>query len=110
MVVEIREYLTRDGWAPFSEWLSALPLNARAQIRTRLDRLELGDFSSCLPVGDGVFELWVHVGPGYRVYYAVTGCVMVLLLCGSDDSVRNRDIIRAKLYWHDYELRTDGEE
>ncbi len=102
----MREYLTKDGRSPFTEWLHALPdRRARAQIRTRLDRLELGDLSDCLPLGEGVFELWLNHGSGFRIYIGLTSSIAVLLMCGSGNSNRNQDIIRAKLYWLDYSFR-----
>jgi putative addiction module killer protein len=58
--------------------------------------------------GDGVFELRVDYGPGYRVYFAQEGARLVLLLCGGDKKTQNRDIRQAKKYWKDYESRKEG--
>ena len=66
---ELREYLTETGRNPFHDWLHALrDTQARARIRIRLNRLRLGNFGDCKPVGEGVIELRISFGPGYRVY------------------------------------------
>jgi putative addiction module killer protein len=75
----------RDGEAPFTKWLSALrDVQARARVRTRLDRLSLGNFGDYRALAGGVFELKIDWGPGYRVYFAIVGDQIVLLLCGGD--------------------------
>jgi putative addiction module killer protein len=106
---ELREYLTANGRSPFQEWLTGLrDRQARARIRARLDRLQLGHAGDCHPVGHGVYELRFFHGPGYRVYLAFDAGVVVLLLCGDDQSSQSRDIERAKRYWQDYRSRADG--
>ena len=79
----------------------------RACIRTRLDRVALGNLGDCEPVGEGVSELRIAFGPGYRVYFAQDGDTIVLLLCGGDKSTQVKDIKRAKEYWADYKERSD---
>lgn len=69
------------------------------RIRARLDRVELGNFGMAKPVGDGVSELKVDHGPGYRAYYAMNGKTVVLLLIGGDKSTQQKDIETAKAYW-----------
>ncbi|MBI5527903.1 MAG: type II toxin-antitoxin system RelE/ParE family toxin [Deltaproteobacteria bacterium] len=99
-------YMTTEGREPFSEWLEALKdLEGRAAIRARLERVEDGNFGAARPVGEGVNELKVSVGPGYRVYYALDGPLVVLLLCGGDKSSQRKDIKQAKTYWADYKVR-----
>lgn len=101
----ILHYLA-DGRDVFSEWLNALPdIEARAAIRVRLDRVRQGNFGDCRPAGEGVWELRVHCGPGYRVYYGEDGPRVVLLLCGGDKGSQRRDIARARRYWADYRRR-----
>ena len=80
-------------------------LTAQARIRVRLNHLTLGNFGDCEPVGEGVLELRVHVGPGYRVYCARHGRAVVLLLTGGDKSSQQTDIKRAKELWAEWKRR-----
>ena len=71
----------------FSEWLRNLSdSRARARIAARIDRLALGNPGDVAPVGEGISEMRIHYGPGYRVYFVQRGAVSVLLLCGGDKS------------------------
>ena len=99
---ELRIYSTGNGREPFSEWLEKLSAGYRAIIRSRLNRIILGNFGDAKSLGDGVHELRIDVGPGYRVYYGIDGMTIVLLLCGGDKSTQVRDIKRAKEYWNEY--------
>jgi putative addiction module killer protein len=104
---ELQIYVTEDGRAPFSEWLASLrDLKARAKIRVRLDRVSLGNLGDCHSVGDGVQELRIDYGSGYRVYFGQEGATMVLLLCGGDKSTQIKDIEIAKRYWNEYRRRS----
>jgi putative addiction module killer protein len=99
-------YATRNGKEPFEDWMAATRDRlVRAMIRARLDRVEEGNFGDHKSVGDGVHELRFKIGPGYRVYYALDGNVMVLLLCAGDKSSQDKDIRKAKLFWLDYQER-----
>ncbi len=69
------------------------------RIRARLDRVELGNFGTMKPVGDGGLELKIDHGPGYRLYYAMSRKTVVLLLMGGDKSTQQKDIETAKAYW-----------
>ena len=81
----------------FDEWLRALrDVAGKARILARLRSAALGNFGDCEPVGDGVSEMRIHAGPGYRVYYTRRGRTAYLLLCGGDKSSQQRDIRRAK--------------
>ena len=103
---ELILYVTTEGREPFTEWLSSLrDLKARAKIRVRLDRVSLGNFGDCHGVGDGIQELRINYGPGYRVYFAQEGTMIVLLLCGGDKSSQTKDIETAKQSWTDYRRR-----
>ena len=103
---QLEIYMTMDGREPFSEWLDALKdLRGRAAIRARLERVEDGNFGVTRPVGEGVLELKVDFGSGYRVYYALDGPLIVLLLCGGDKRSQPKDIKLAKVYWADYKRR-----
>lgn len=104
---ELRMYVTADGRSPFSEWLASLrDGTARAKIRVRLDRISLGNIGDCHSVGEGVQELRIDHGPGYRVYFGQLGSIIVLLLCGGDKSAQAKDIDLAKYYWNEYRRRS----
>jgi len=79
---------------------------ARAKIRVRLDRVSLGNLGDCHAVGEGVQELRIDYGPGYRVYFGQLGSTIVLLLCGGDKRTQTQDIELARHYWNDYRRRT----
>jgi putative addiction module killer protein len=88
-------------------WLDSLrDIQGRVRIRARLDRVQLGNFGDHASVGEGVEELRVDVGPGYRVYFGQAGVKLVLLLCGGDKSTQNKDILQSKIYWKDYKKRS----
>jgi len=78
----------------------------KAKIVARIDRLALGNFGDCKALGNGLFELRIDWGPGYRVYYALAGKACVLLLCGGDKCKQASDIRRALEYLKDYRERT----
>ena len=104
--VEIREYVMQDGRCPFGEWLDGLRDNrVRIRILGRLDRIRAGLRGDWKAVGNGVFELRIDQGPGYRVYCGQDGPHLVLLLCGGDKRVQQRDIETAHDYWQDYKAR-----
>ena len=104
---ELYYYQTTDGRIPYREWLDTVsnPV-AYAAIQSRTDRLKRGLFGDCEPVGQGVWELRIDTGPGYRMYYARSGKLMVLLLCGGDKRKQTADINKAKDFWKDYGKRT----
>jgi putative addiction module killer protein len=81
----------------FSAWLKQLrDARARTKIIARIQRLEEGNAGDVTPVGDGLSEMRIHFGPGYRVYYVNRGAELILLLCGGDKSSQQRDIDAAK--------------
>jgi putative addiction module killer protein len=103
-------YLTETGRKPFKEWLDGLKnLAARQKVRIRLDRVRLGNLGRNRSVGEGVYELKIDYGPGYRVYYAIEKKTIVFLLMGGDKSSQQKDIALAQTYWRDYTRRcNDG--
>ncbi|MDP8997494.1 MAG: type II toxin-antitoxin system RelE/ParE family toxin [Pseudomonadota bacterium] len=81
----------------FADWLRALADDlAKAHILRRIASAELGNFGDCEPVGEGVSEMRVHHGPGYRVYFMRRGGAIYVLLCGGSKASQKRDIKRAK--------------
>jgi putative addiction module killer protein len=81
----------------FSAWLRNLAdVTARAKIRVRIDRLAGGNAGDAAPVGDGVSEMRIHYGPGYRVYFKNNGKELITLFTGCDKSTQAKDIKRAK--------------
>ncbi len=108
---ELIIYETAQGKAPFSEWLDSLrDRSARARIRKRLDRIELGNLGDYEAIGEGVYELRIDYGPGYRLYYANVSVTIVLLLCGGDKDTQIGDIDRAIQFWNDFNQRKDANE
>ncbi|HAG82038.1 MAG TPA: addiction module killer protein [Cyanobacteria bacterium UBA12227] len=100
---EIQRYVTPDGRSPFDEWFYKLrDARSKAKINARLERIKLGNLGDYRSVGEGVFELRIDYGPGYRIYFAQVGTIIVLLLCGGDKSSQIEDISRAIQYWKDY--------
>ena len=98
----LRIYETENHREPFREWLRNLKDKvARAAIRNRLNRVQSGNFGNCEPVGEGVLELKIYFGPGYRVYFGVDDNI-VILLWGSDKDAQQRAISIAKDFWRDY--------
>ncbi len=94
----------RGDQQPFGTWLKGLrDIQARARVRTRIDRLALGNFGDCRALDGGVFELKVDWGPGYRVYFGKVGKTIVLLLCGGDKKTQQKDIELAKSYFKEYQ-------
>ena len=105
--IELLEYLTESGRNPFREWLEELrDRQARAKVRVRLNRIRLGNFGDCKSVGDGVTELRIPYGPGYRVYFGRKGNTVVILLYGGHKKTQSSDNTLAKKYWDDYLRRT----
>ncbi|MFJ1257150.1 type II toxin-antitoxin system RelE/ParE family toxin [Cupriavidus sp. CuC1] len=91
---------TLNRTAEFSAWLLALQdLKARAKILTRLKRAEQGNFGDSEPIGEGLSEMRIDFGPGYRIYYGREGAVAYLLISGGDKSTQKADIRRAKEMW-----------
>jgi len=80
----------------FEQWLGKLrDAKVKARILSRLDSAALGNFGDCQSVGEGVSEMRIHFGPGYRVYFTRRGTFVYVLLIGGDKSTQKRDIKRA---------------
>lgn len=105
--LDVLIYQTADARKPFAVWLDALKDRlARGRIRTRINRLALGNPGDHRALDGGVFELRIDWEPGYRVYFARAGNTIVLLLCGGNKTTQQKDIEHAKAYFQDYKART----
>ncbi|MEP7085589.1 MAG: type II toxin-antitoxin system RelE/ParE family toxin [Betaproteobacteria bacterium] len=83
--------------AVFDEWFSSLrDRQGKVRIQARIDRAEFGNLGDCEPVGEGISEMRIHVGPGYRVYFVERGLTIVILLAGGDKSTQAKDIKTAQ--------------
>lgn len=81
----------------FDAWLTGLrDRRASARIQVRIDRLAMGNPGDVRPIGEGLSELRIDYGPGYRVYFVNRGTTLVILLCGGDKASQDRDIARAR--------------
>jgi putative addiction module killer protein len=105
-MIELLRYQRDDGREPLTEWLDRLRDKiAQARIRLRLRQVQAGNFGDCEPVGEGVMELRVHIGAGYRVYCGRHGKSVVILLCGGDKRSQQADIKLAKEFWAEWKRR-----
>ncbi|MEO7622812.1 MAG: type II toxin-antitoxin system RelE/ParE family toxin [Gallionella sp.] len=87
---DMNQFIATDTYA---DWISSLrDVQAKARINARLRRAELGNFGDCEPVGEGVSEMRIHYGPGYRVYWVQRGHEIFILLAGGDKSTQAKDI------------------
>lgn len=106
MTYQIIDYLTADGRDPFKEWLANLAdRQAKMRVATRILRMQGGNFGDCKPIADGVWELRIDYGPGYRVYYARVDGRVLLLLIGGDKRKQQADIDTAVTYLKDWKRR-----
>jgi putative addiction module killer protein len=108
---QIEHYVSPDKNRDlYVDWLRRLQnMQAKVAIARRVIRVEQGNFGDHKFCRDGVWEMRVDVGSGYRVYYAISRRRVVLLLCGGDKRSQDEDIARAVQYWHDWQRRTDDE-
>ncbi len=102
MNIEVLYFENDNGKSPYLEWENKLDTAARAAARIRLNRVRLGNFGDCEPVGDGLSELKMHLGPGYRIYFGKLKDTVVIILCGGDKRSQGRDIKKAKECWQLY--------
>jgi putative addiction module killer protein len=106
MTFKVFDYLADDGHDPFKEWIGNLQdRQARARILLRIHRMAAGNFGDCKPVAEGVWELRIDHGAGYRVYYARTGEKLVIILAGGDKRRQQADINTALEYWKNWKRK-----
>jgi putative addiction module killer protein len=100
---EIQIYCDAKNREPFLDWFNSLKdKTIKARIQNRLRRVEWGHFGDWKSVGEGVFELKLPFGCGYRIYLGEEGDQLVILLLGGDKSTQSKDIKKAHKYWWDY--------
>jgi putative addiction module killer protein len=105
---DVEVYETGAGVAPFQDWLDRIKNEqAKTQIVARVRRAALGNFGDWkrLAGSSGVHEMRIHSGPGLRIFYAIVGRTIILLLAGSTKSEQDRTIEKAKSYLEDYKTR-----
>jgi putative addiction module killer protein len=103
--VDLREYLDRDGYNPFRDWVARLNPDAARKVTNALYRVGQGNFSNAKSVGAGVYECRINFGPGYRVYFGNDGEKIVILLGGGTKQRQQNDIRVALDRWEDYKQR-----
>ena len=97
----VHHVLSVNGVDLYQAWLNTIrDTRAKARITTRVDRAEQGHFGATEPVGDGVFEMKLDFGQGYRIYYATHGRKIIFLLGGGSKDRQQADIDQAKALWH----------
>jgi putative addiction module killer protein len=103
---QIKKYQDDNGKEPFQIWVERLDIQTQSKIYAYIDRVALGAAKKNLkPVGEGVFEIKIDYGPGYRVYFGEVNRTIILLLLGGDKKSQKRDIIKAITFWRDYEQK-----
>ena len=98
-LITIEYYILENGKSPYVEWEADLPKDIRAQVRKRLNRVRLGNFGDCSHIEGSLYELRMHVGPGYRIYYGKKNQKLVILICAGSKRGQQRDIEKAKKFW-----------
>ena len=110
-MVEVRQYLDRQGNSPFGAWFEGLDETAAAKVTIAVTRLEQGNFSNVKGVGSGVLEYRIDFGPGYRIYFGKDGDCLVILLGGGSKKRQSADVSLAAVRWQDYKKRKkEGEQ
>lgn len=104
-VQQIIIYQNSNGSEPFSLWLNALDRQIRTRIKARLNRLECSNLGDWQRVGGGIFEIRMHFGAGYRIYFSLHNNKAILLLCGGDKGSQENDIMLAQKYLNDFKKR-----
>ena len=101
-VIRIVEYVSGDGKNHFAEWLSRIPASHALRVTETLYRMEQGNFGDHKSVGDGVMERRIFGKPAIRIYYAMNGKELVILLAGGTKNKQSKDIEKAKALWTAY--------
>jgi putative addiction module killer protein len=104
-MIEIRQFVDRSGRQPYQRWFDDLDHRAAARVGVLLSRLLDGNTSSLKSVGEGVHELKIDYGPGYRVYFGWQGATIIVLLGGGTKKRQQQDIAQAKARWAEFRRR-----
>jgi len=105
----LRHYQTAGGKKPFLDWLLDIrSYKIQSIINNRLERFAEGNPGQWRSVGQGVYELKIDWGPGYRIYFGCDGVDLIILLMGGDKSTQRGDILEAHEFWGDYQRRKYG--
>lgn len=104
----VENYVTPEGKVPFEDWTRRVKDGrAIARILQRIDQVRLGNFGDCRSVGNGVYELRIQFGPGFRVYFGIANEQLVILLTAGDKSSQKKDIAISHEYWKEYKDNAD---
>jgi putative addiction module killer protein len=107
MEYEIKIYATEKGNEPFREWVDSLKnFETQALVFQRLQRIKLGNFGDCKPIEAGLWEFRIHHRAGIRIYYALVGQRLLLIIGGGDKQSQQRDITKAKKHIEDFDFLT----
>jgi len=109
-VIEVREFQTDEGDAPFANWFDSLSAGGANRVMITLRRMRQGNLGDHKGVGEGVLEHRIHDGPGYRIYFGRDGKKLIILLGGGTKKRQQRDIAAAQRLWQHYKKakrRTD---
>ena len=97
---EVKVLTLHDGKCPFEEWFSSLKdLSTRLRISARITRVQNGNLGDVRSIGAGIHEIRLDFGPGYRIYFALVGRVVIVLVAGGDKSTQDRDIQTSQRLW-----------
>ena len=104
MSIDVGYLELENGKCPYLDWEQKLSKDIRGIVRIRINRIRLGNFGDCEPLKGitGLYELKIHFGPGYRIYFGKAKEKLVIVLCGGDKGSQTRDIEKAKEYWRYY--------
>src|SRR5258708_39098427 len=104
-MTHVEEFITDEDVSPFRRWFDDLDQQAAALVTIAIDRLGEGNTSNAKPLGEGVSELRINRGPGYRIYFGWDSKVLVILLGGGIKRRQQNDIATALRHWRSYKAR-----
>jgi putative addiction module killer protein len=104
-MIQVEEFITEENVSPFGRWFDGLDDHASALVTIAIDRLGEGNTSNAKTVGEGVSELRINRGPGYRIYFGWDSKVLVILLGGGTKRRQQSDIQTALRHWRAYKAR-----